>query len=241
MSPFKVTWTPAKKQLLRELAGTMDRQALAERLGVTVVALQVRASTDGIALIRRKRTRPIAFWTPERETQLRTLAGTMPRSDLADALGCSLTAASQYASEHGISLRFFKNGGQRRPRVAERVAAPQAASPSPPPVVPDTPPAAIRPPRQIAIAPPTMMPTREVAIVRPPNPMLGRGWLNLRHKSGKWLSLDGLSLVAERRDGYLCKREQLAAARRAFPLIAECEVVAAPEWKPRDGQKVMGL
>lgn len=63
-------------------------------------------------------------------------------------------------------------------------------------------------------------------------------WVRMRHKDGRWLSMDGLCWLdgkaAKRENAYLCQRKQLPAVRAKFPLARECLAVDEPKWTPKD-------
>lgn len=61
-------------------------------------------------------------------------------------------------------------------------------------------------------------------------------WVRLRHPDGRWLRMDGLDWTDKRANSYLVQRKYLIAVRAKFPLALECNEIAEPAWRPRDGE-----
>lgn len=59
-------------------------------------------------------------------------------------------------------------------------------------------------------------------------------WIRLRHPDGRWLRMDCLGWVKDKKDSYHAPAKLLDNVRAKFPLAAECRVVPEPAWTPRD-------
>ena len=242
-------WTPEQDAKLRELAGTMGVAGIAAAIGngISLKAVRRRAGVLGLALTVAKRAVPQrtgakarngnTVWTPERiELARRRGAEGATALDLAAEWAVPLQSIRQGAAHHGIVLA---DPGAK----AEKTSATRAATAA------EVAGLASRMKREAAgrlaalghnapLSPvgTALAPSRfQANPIRSPGQGTPKGqWLRLRHPDGRWLSSDGLVLGVAYEHAYRCQPHQLAAARRRFPLAAECEAIVDPDWRPRD-------
>jgi hypothetical protein len=144
---------------------------------------------------------------------------------IAGALGTSRNAIIGIVSREGWKLAG-QSGDTAR---AQRFAAKRSGAVKP------------RKPREkkVRAAPPpapvaSFPEPKKVRMARP-----AAGKVRLRHRDGaRWLRMDGLGWVEDRRQSYLVDTAKLGKVRSAFPLAAECVAVPETPWKPRDGRDV---
>lgn len=247
-------WTPERDQQLADLAGTMGQAAIAVQIGVSRNSVHLRAAELGISLdlndeARKRRTRNgikarqgHSIWTGERIADARRrCAEGATADDLSAAYGTNVQSIKAAARAHGFTpaepaarrRALEDKRGTKAAEIlrrttelkeaAERRLQQLGATPSPPVR------ASTRALRTLSVARPGH--TNNAHDLSPS----GQGsWFRLQHPSGQWLSLDGLSLVDERANGFICRTGQLKAARKCFSLAAECEAVPEPAWSPRD-------
>lgn len=209
-------WTAEREAELRRLAGTMKRADLADAMGLSDAAVAKAGAHFNVSL---KHT-PADSWTDERVAELRRLAEVerLPGPELAKRLGVKPSSLAGACHRYGI----------KRYRVVGTKASPPQQRPIAERIVTSRP--AATPMRKVAPAPVRHNP--RATTIAPT--VSANNWVRLQHPDGRWLSMDGLSWVKEKAYSFHIRATQLAAASKAFPLVAECVVVPVEAWKPRD-------
>lgn len=231
-------WTAEMEALLRKYAGRMHQDQLARMLGVGRPRLHEKVEELGLVVDRTPgRSKAKNGWTEERieEVRRRAAAGETDE-DLARAFGISLYALRGGCRYHGIEVarapdRKADAALDRRAKKRETEALAEKLRSS-----------AVRRLKSLGAGPRTAPAPQARPVRGEPRPLpmaapscaRGERFVRLQKPDGRWLSLDGLSIVESREHAYRCRRKQVKKARKAFPLAADCIAVEEPMWSPRD-------
>lgn len=248
-----LVWRDGHDERLRTLAGTAPAEKVALALGVSQSTLYKHTKRLGLSLaVTRPATEIEALDSATAPRSLRGKQGMVIIDEAAPSLPLPPAEEGEPAGSAAVAPAFELVDSHHAPPFSVAppevapVEAPEeivTASMSAPRVA-----AAVVPEREPETEPsrPQLMPTVQDVGARPrgdmpkPNPKAPKflpsttGWVRLRHPDGRWLRIDCLGWVDEKKDSYHAQAKYVAAAKAKFPLAAQCVAVEEPAWRPRD-------
>lgn len=262
--PVGVVYTEENFARLRQLAGTMPKAAVVAEMGLSRTSVEKLARHLELSLRPEKakpadtaaaKGKRGTFIIPdgheaERDADGRATGTTVAAGGVAK--DNSQPEQSEVAPEPQAPAPVAAEPPTPEiPVPAVEAPAPQvAAEPEPAPLVDlsaeEASPAVAL---QVVVPQPTEAPRRSAVVSVPAIPRGDRSapnkrapaiaptrptWFRLQHPDGRWLRMDCLGWVKDKKDSYHAHPKFLDAVRRKFPLAAECRVVPEPAWTPRD-------